>query len=84
MKVIEVNIELAEQLSTQQKNSFWDNFISQVIEANNLQYGGLGHGFVESGGEFEINESHKHKIVAWLKDQKNVKKYDLQIINDGT
>ena len=84
MNVIEVNIELAEQLTTQQINSFWDNFISQAIEVNNLQYGGLGHGFVESDGDFEINESHKQKISAWLKSQKNVKKYELQIVNDST
>ena len=37
MKVIEVNIEIDENLSTQQENRFWDNFISQTIEANNLQ-----------------------------------------------
>lgn len=84
MKVIEVNIELVESLSAQERNRFWDAFVSNAIEANKLQYGGLENGFIESDGNFEITDSHKQIVDSWLNGRKEIKNFDLQLITSNT
>lgn len=82
MNIIEVDIELIEGLSAHETNSFWDKFLSQAIEANSLQFGGLNHGYIEPDGTFDLDNMHKQKVVTWLDKQECVNNYELRFVND--
>ncbi|PHS13775.1 MAG: hypothetical protein COA78_06710 [Blastopirellula sp.] len=84
MNILELNIDLDNSLSVSQTNKFWDEFILDAIEKNNLQYGGLNHGFVEPSGDFIIGESHSELIQSWLKSRDEVISFSVRIIEDAT
>ena len=70
MKLLKVQIELVHGLSISEVNAFWDDYLSQAIERNSLQYGGLNNGFAEPDGNFEINNTHKESVSVWLANRK--------------
>ena len=84
MNILKIKINLRTDLSDSAKNIFWDDFIKEAIEENNLQYGGLAEGCAEPDGDFEISIVHEDKVSSWLKNRMEVGKYDVGIYSEKT
>ena len=61
-----VEFQLSSGLNTHQTIQFWDSFITEAVEANQLTYGGSEIGFVVPEGNFSATEPHRHFIDSWL------------------
>ena len=58
-------------------NYFWDAFISDAIDRNELQYGGLTTGVIEPKGNLKIENIHKEAVEIWLISRYEVLSYQL-------
>jgi uncharacterized protein YggL (DUF469 family) len=64
--------QLAEGISSEELDTFIDNFFSGVIQPNNLSFGGEGdtlwHGLICTQKLGSCTEEHKTSVEKWLTD----------------
>lgn len=46
--------------------SFWDSFITDAIEKNQLVFGGGNEGFVTGSGRATATDAHRTLVRSWL------------------
>ena len=68
----DVSFRLPENLSQCDLASFWDRFILEAIEANDLAFGGGTSGFVTGWGRATATNDHRQLVVSWLAAQPTV------------
>ena len=61
-----VQFQLSSGLTAQQSRGFWDSFITDAVETNQLTYGGSEVGFVVPEGYSSATESHRCFMETWL------------------
>lgn len=81
MPLIQTSITFKTDLSPQHINAFWDAFIAEAIEANQLLFGGLNDGFIEPNGAFALTEEHKNTVRNWLNQRDEVDVFQLNWID---
>ena len=62
----EVVFSFRQELDRAQDDHFWDAFIIDAIESNNLTYGGGTEGYVVPENRATATESHREIVRAWL------------------
>jgi uncharacterized protein len=67
-----VDFVLASDLPLDQSNLFWDAFIADAIEANQLSFGGSERGFVVPEGRVSATQAHRQAIQSWLQARPEV------------
>lgn len=81
-------ISLVEGLNTEQYNHFFDDFISDAIEFNGLQFGGGGsdqswYGVLEPKSRYgSVNDEDLAKIRDWLTHRTEVSTFKLSELWD--
>lgn len=77
---------IADGLSSSERNSLLDNFISE-IERLGLQFGGGGayvwEGFVALYSRGTATDEHRSAILAWLASHPNIEKTDVGPLVDA-
>ena len=69
----EVSIALNPELGIDAFDRFLDEFIVDVIEANNLVFGGgVDSGFITSFKYIFVSEAHRTIVENWLKERQEV------------
>ena len=63
---------LARDLPSDRSDLFWDSFIAEAIEANQLFFGGGKSGFVVPDGRVSATEAHRQAVRSWLKSRPEV------------
>ena len=62
-----VEFKLSDELTSDQEVEFWDAFIIDAIEGNQLTFGGgEGGGFVVPEGRSSGTDVHREVVQAWL------------------
>lgn len=83
MKIVKVEISLQSDLSIQESNFFWDEFLADAIEANALQYGSLEFGYIEPVHKDDrIDQETISRVSNWLEQRKEVSGFRLALIDD--
>ncbi len=80
--VFGVDIELADNLTPEQFEDFWNDYIADAIEANGLLYGGLETG-VASGEKDNCTDVQRQQVADWLKQRAEVIRFKLGPLTDG-
>ena len=64
--------KLADETTNEEVDTFIDNFFAQVIEPNELGFGGEGdvlwHGIVRTQKLGKCTQEHRQAVETWLKD----------------
>lgn len=77
-----IAIDLAEGLSPQQVEGFWNAWIADAIEANGLLYGGLNSG-VATAEQGHSSEEQRQQVADWLKGRSEVTRYKIGPLTDS-
>jgi hypothetical protein len=77
----EVTIRLRD-LSEAEQHAFWDEFIAEAIDANNLRYGGLDDGFAEADDPL-VAEAGRVFVDAWLRTRPEPARFDIGPLIEG-
>jgi uncharacterized protein len=68
----EVEFAFRQKLDRDQDDQFWDAFIIDAIESNNLTFGGGTQGFIVPEKRATATEAHRQIVHAWLLAQPEV------------
>ena len=77
-----VAISVCDALTIEQANAFWERFIHNAIESQDLLYGGLeeGYAFREHGS---ATEADRHHVQTWLELQPEVVNFEVHELSDA-
>jgi uncharacterized protein len=82
-----VRFRLAENLSEEDLSAFFDQFLTEVIEAQDLYFGGGGHrdwqGFVGLNRRGSVTEEHRNQVSTWLGNHPQVLEHELSDLRDA-
>ena len=69
----DVSFALGDGLSEAGIERFWDAFILEAIETNNLAFGGGGNdGFITAWGRGSATDAHRQVVLKWLTSRPEV------------
>ena len=78
-----VDFTLDTRLNAAQSDQFWDAFIEEAIEANQLIYGGGESGYVLPEGRISATEAHRELIKSWLQSRPEVIAVNIGSLSDA-
>jgi uncharacterized protein len=79
----EVSIRLQPGIPERGVDHFWDEFIRDAIEGNELIYGGGANGFVVALGRRSATEAERERIRGWLASRPEVATFELGPLVDA-
>ncbi|TWH64601.1 hypothetical protein LX59_02271 [Azomonas agilis] len=62
-----IEFKLRPGMTDAQEDNFWDEFILEAIEANQLLFAGSETGFVVPMGSVSATPEHQQRVQTWLK-----------------
>ena len=82
-----VQFRLADTLNEEELDAFLDQFFKEVIEANDLGYGGGGNyewlGLVGLSGRGSATDEHRAQVDRWLHEHPQVIEHDVSGLIDA-
>jgi len=81
-----VRFRLAENLGEEDLNMFFDQFVTEIIEANDLYFGGGGNqewqGFVGLNRRGSVTEEQRNQVSTWLGNHPQVVEHEVSDLRD--
>ena len=83
----EVRFKVRDVVPDSRLDAFWDNFISEAVEANGLMCaGGCGREwdlFVTPAGRATATDTHRARVETWLRDRNDVEQIEIGDLQDA-
>ena len=80
----ELNLDLKDDLSVEEIDTFLDQFILQALEANGLDYvGGEDFGLVCLAERGSVSEEQRAAVESWLKGRSELSKVEVSPLVDA-
>ncbi|KAA0696661.1 DUF469 domain-containing protein [Halopseudomonas laoshanensis] len=80
----ELNLDLKDDLSVEEIDTFLDQFILQALDANGLDYvGGEDFGLVCLAGRGSVTEEQRAAVESWLKGRSELTKVEVSPLLDA-
>lgn len=80
----ELNLDLKDDLTVEEIDSFLDQFILQALEANGLDYvGGEDFGLVCLARRGSVSEEQRAAVESWLKGRSELTKIEVSPLVDA-
>lgn len=80
----ELNLDLKDDLSVEEIDTFLDQFIAQALEANGLDYvGGEDFGLVCLAERGSVTEEQRAAVENWLKGRSELSKVEVSPLVDA-
>jgi uncharacterized protein len=82
-----VRFRLPEDLGEEDLDVFLDRFLTEVIEAHELDFGGGGHhewqGFIVTNRRGSATEEHRRQVDGWLGSHPQVLEHEVSELRDA-
>ncbi len=80
----ELNLDLKDDLSVEEIDTFLDQFLLEALDANGLDYvGGDDFGLVCLGGRGSVSEEQRAAVESWLKGRSELTKVEVSPLLDA-
>jgi uncharacterized protein YggL (DUF469 family) len=80
----ELNLDLKDDLSVEEIDTFLDQFILEALEANGLAYvGGEDFGLVCLAERGSVSEEQRAAVESWLKNRSELSKVEVSPLVDA-
>ncbi|HEY1137373.1 MAG TPA: 50S ribosome-binding protein YggL [Xanthomonadaceae bacterium] len=78
-----VSVSLLDSLTVEEHNAFWDRFILEAIERQDLQYGGLAEGYAMRESNVSATDDDMGHVQTWLLNQPEVTGCEIGPLSDA-
>ena len=80
----DISFQFQLELPETEEDRFWDNFILEAVEANELVFGGGNtSGFVTGSRRSTATEGHREMIHNWLQSRREVQSITVGALTDA-